>query len=65
MYEIMALDSKTIIIKSDNEIELSDFIDFISKRDKEKNMKAFLKFASDNRRAVKNYKFNREECYDR
>jgi hypothetical protein len=63
MYETMALDSKTITIKSDNEIELSDFIDFISKRDKEKNIKAFLKFASDNRRVVKNYQFNREGCY--
>ena len=65
MYETMALDSKTIIIKSDNERELSEIIDFISKRDKEKNIKSFLKFVSDNRKVIKDYKFNREECYDR
>ena len=65
MYETMALDSKTIIIKSDNERELSEIIDFISKKDKEKNIKSFLKFVSDNRKVIKDYKFNREECYDR
>ncbi|MDR2192972.1 MAG: hypothetical protein LBP19_00640 [Treponema sp.] len=65
MYETMTLDSKTLIVKSDNEKELSEVIDFISKKDKEKNIKLFLKFASENRKIVKNYKFNREECYDR
>jgi hypothetical protein len=63
MYETLALDSKTMIIKSDNENELSEIIDFISKKDKEENIKLFLKFASKNRKIVKNYKFNREECY--
>jgi hypothetical protein len=65
MYETMTLDSNTIIIKSDNKRELSDVIEFISKKDKEKTMEALLKTASENRRRVKNYKFNREECYDR
>ena len=65
MYETIALDSKTIIIKSDDERKLSEIIDFISKRDKEKNIKSFLKFASDNRKAATDYQFNRAECYDR
>jgi hypothetical protein len=65
MYEAMTLDPNTIIIKSDNRKELSDIIDFISKKDKEKNMEALLKFAAENRKVVKNYKFNRDECYVR
>jgi hypothetical protein len=65
MYETMTLDPNTIIIKSDNKKELSDIIDFISKKDKEKNMETLLKFAAENRKIVKNYKFNREECYVR
>jgi hypothetical protein len=65
MYETMALDSNTIIIKSDNKKELSDIIEFISKKDKEKNIEALLKLASENRKRVKNYKFSRDECYDR
>ena len=63
MYETMALDSKTIVIKSDNERELSDIIDFISTKDKEKCIRSFLQFAAGKRKAVKDYKFNRAECY--
>ena len=65
MYETLTLDSKTLIIKSDNEQELSDIIDFVSRRDKEKNIDSLLKFAAQNRKIVKNYKFNRLECYER
>jgi hypothetical protein len=63
MYETMALDSKTIIIKSDNTKALSEIINFISKKDREENIKSFLNFASKNRKKARNYKFNREECY--
>jgi hypothetical protein len=63
MYETMTLDSRTIIVKSDNDKELSEVIDFITKKDKERNLELFLKFAAANRKVVKNYKFNREECY--
>jgi hypothetical protein len=65
MYETMTLDSNTIIIKSDNKRELSDIMEFISKKGKEKNMEALLRLASENRKRVKNYKFIRGECYDR
>ncbi|MDR3237570.1 MAG: hypothetical protein LBT84_03620 [Spirochaetia bacterium] len=63
MYETITLDPKTLIIKSDNESELSEIIDFISKKGKEETIKELLKFASENRKIVKNYKFNREESY--
>jgi len=52
-----------MIIKADNERELTEIIDFVSKRDKDNNLKLFLKFASSKRKAVKGYKFNREDCY--
>jgi predicted HAD superfamily phosphohydrolase len=65
MYETMALDANTIIVKSDSKKELSDIIEFISKSGKEKNMESLLKLASENRKRVKDYKFSREECYGR
>ena len=66
MYEAMTLAPNAIIIKSDNRKELSDIIDFISKKDKEENVETLLKLAAENRKnrkIIKNYKFNREECY--
>jgi hypothetical protein len=63
MYETMAIDSRTVIIKTDTEKELTEVIDFVSKRDKDVALKAFLDFAASNRKVVKNYKFNREDCY--
>ncbi|MDR1147048.1 MAG: hypothetical protein LBK66_00295 [Spirochaetaceae bacterium] len=65
MYETMTLDSNTIIVKSDNKKELSDIIEFISKKGKEKSVESLLKLASENRKRVENYKFIRGECYDR
>ncbi|MDR1215118.1 MAG: hypothetical protein LBK25_00380 [Treponema sp.] len=61
----MALDSNTIIVKSDTKKELSDIMEFISRKGKENNMEEFLRLASENRKRVKNYKFIRWECYDR
>jgi len=63
MYETLAIDSKTMIIKTDSEKELSDIIDYVSKKDKNNILKSFLNFASSKRKVVKNYKFNREDCY--
>jgi len=65
MLEAISLDSKTIIIKSDKESDISDVIDFISKKDKRNNIDSFLKFASQNRVIEKGYKFSRDACYDR
>jgi hypothetical protein len=65
MYETFALNSRTLIIKSDNDQEFSDIIDFISGKDRTENINSLLKFAAENRKIIKNFKFNREECYDR
>jgi hypothetical protein len=65
MYETMTLDSNTIIVKSDSKKELSDIIEFISKKDREKNMEALLRLASESRKRVNNYKFSRKECYEK
>ncbi|MCL2194160.1 MAG: hypothetical protein FWB78_12300, partial [Treponema sp.] len=38
MYETMAIDPRTIIVKTDSEEELSEIIDFVTMRDKERNL---------------------------
>jgi len=63
VYETMVIDSRTIIVKTDNEEELSEIFDFVIMRDKERNLKELLDFASSKRKVVKNYKFTRDECY--
>ena len=65
MVEAISLDSKTIIIKSDNENDLAEVVDFVAKKNKRENINAFLEFAKKNRILAKGYKFNRDECYDR
>ena len=63
--ETMTIDSKTLLIKTNNENDLPEIIDYINQKDRNKNINSFLHFASENRIEVKNYKFNREEYYDR
>jgi hypothetical protein len=65
MLETMTLDTRTLIIKSDNEDDLPEIMDFITQKDRNKNIDLFLDFASQNRIEIKNYKFSRENCYDR
>ena len=65
MLETMILDTKTLIIKSDNKDDLPRIIDFINQKDKNKNIDLFLDFASQNRIETTNYKFSREDCYGR
>jgi hypothetical protein len=62
MYETVALNSRTLIIKSDNDQEFSDIIDFVSRKDRTENIHSLLKFASENRKIIKDFKFNREKC---
>jgi hypothetical protein len=63
--ETLTIDSKTLVIKTDNENDLPEIIDYINQKDKNNNLTSFLNFASENRIEVKNYKFNREDCYGR
>ena len=65
MVETITLDSKTMLVKSDNESDLSEILDFIVKKSKITEISSFLKFAEKNRIESKNYKFNRNDCYDR
>jgi len=63
--ETIAIDSRTLIIKSNNEEELPEIINFINQKNKNKIIDSFLDFASRNRIKIDYYKFNREDCYDR
>jgi hypothetical protein len=65
MLEAISLDPKTMIIKSDEETDFYEIINFIIKKNKNKDVEDFLKFAAQNRIVDKDFKFNREECYDR
>jgi hypothetical protein len=47
------------------ETDFSEIINFVLKKDKKKDIDSFLKFAENNRKIDKEFKFNREECYDR
>jgi hypothetical protein len=65
MLEVISLDAKTMIIKSDEETDFAEIINFITKKDKKKDIASFLEFAARNRIADREFKFNRDECYDR
>jgi len=65
MFETMTLDSKILVIKSDNEEDLLEIINFINQKDKRDNIDSFLNFAEKNRIEMSDYKFNREDCYGR
>jgi hypothetical protein len=65
MFETMTLDAKTLIIKSDSEKELSEIIAILNQRNKQKDIESFLDFAASIRKEAKDYKFNRDECYER
>ena len=65
MVQTVSLDSQTLIIKSDDESELLDIIEFISKKQKQDNLNIFLNFVANNRKIEENFKFNRDECYGR
>lgn len=65
MGQVVQLDATTILIKSDNENDLTEIIDFVSQKDKIRRVHSFLDFASQNKVLSENYRFNREECYDR
>jgi hypothetical protein len=65
MVETIALDKRTMLLKSDNEIDIDEIVNMIIQRNKMEKLKSFLNFASENRIVDNTYKFNREDCYDR
>jgi predicted nucleic acid-binding protein len=54
MLEAIALDQKTMIIRSDVETDFSEIINFVIKKDKKSDIESFLKFAEANRKVDKN-----------
>ena len=65
MVETITLDSKTMLVKTDNESDLSEIMNFIAKKSIITEIDSFLKFAEENRIDSNNFKFNRNDCYDR
>jgi hypothetical protein len=65
MIETIALDTRTILLKSDNEIDINEIINMIIQRNKLEKIQSLIDFASENRIADSAYKFKREDCYDR
>jgi hypothetical protein len=65
MLETVSLDSKTILVRSDREDDLTEIMDYIAKKNKTNKVNAFLKFASAHKVLGAEYKFNRKDCYDR
>jgi len=63
MYETVAIDSKTIIVKAESEEKLFEVIDFLNGKDKESDMKSLLEFASSKRKIANGYQFSRDECH--
>jgi len=71
MGQVVQLDATTVLIKNDNIDELAEIIDFASQKNKicQQNkfgrIHSFLAFAAQNKILDENYRFNRDECYDR
>ena len=65
MVETITIDSRTMVIKTDNEEDLSEIIVLITQNNKDKEIDSYLKFAARNRIEFTEEKFIREEFYDR
>ena len=65
MSQVVQLDATTILVKSENENDLAEIIDFVAAKDKLGQVRSFLDFTTKNKILNENYQFNRTECYDR
>ena len=68
MYQATALDSHTLLIKAEFEGDLTELLSYINQKTKMKKqnlVNQFLDFAKNNYETDKNFKFNRDECYER
>ncbi|GHT27610.1 hypothetical protein AGMMS49574_00380 [Bacteroidia bacterium] len=65
MIQTVSLDAKTLLIKADNESDLSWIYTYLNNQDKEKNVDELLQFASKHRVIEKDYKFDRNDCHVR
>ena len=62
--ETMVIDSRTLLVKSDNEEDLLGVIDSINQK-KRQAVENLLTFVAKHRIKAAGYKFKRENCYDR
>ena len=68
MYQATALDSCTLLIKTEFESDLTELLSYLNQKTKMKKqdlVNQFLDFAKNNYETDKNFKFNRDECYER
>ena len=68
MYHATTLDSRTLIIKAEFESDLMELLSYINKKTnikKQNLVNQLLDFAENNYETDKNFKFNRDECYER
>ena len=68
MYQTTTLDSRTLLVRSENENDLTELLHYINKKAKIKKqdlVNRFLDFAAQNYNTDPDFKFNRDECYER
>ena len=68
MYQATTLDSRTLLVKAEYESDLTELLSYINKKTKLKKqdlVNQLLDFAKNNYEVNKNFKFNRNECYER
>ena len=68
MYQATTLDSRTLLIKAEFESDLTELLLYLNKKTKIKKqdlVNQFLDFAKNNYETDKNFKFNRDECYEK
>ena len=65
MLQTVSLDARTLLIRAEHESELSAIYDYLSIQDRKKNIKDFLDFVESKQVFTGDFKFNRDECYER
>ena len=66
MYQATTLDARTLLIKADFESDLTELLSYINQKKRKKDLvNRLLDFAKNNYETDKNFKFNREECYEK
>ena len=68
MYRTTTLDSRTLLIKTEFEDDLTELLLYINQKTKNKKqdlVNQLLDFAKKHYETDKNFKFNRDECYEK
>ncbi|MDR2679914.1 MAG: hypothetical protein LBC47_03800 [Tannerella sp.] len=65
MLQTISLDSKTILVRADEESDMSALLEYLNRTGKEEKVNALLEFADRHYKCEPGFKFNREECYGR